>query len=321
MQKIKELEHFVAFLEKVPEFAGTRIISFDPDEAPDVICHDEGGKSIGVEVTQWLMAKQKKIADQWDVILSAASMSTAVPQNVSSITFSFQSSFHFFLECNDCGDFLSRLSMSGRAAPLQTSAINSYSEYTRCAACQLRLLDLISQRPDLENEIRSILTAIFTQVVQEKRLGSVNYEIPRGMYRIADDYSLRLVKLNIEAGQLTRSQVCPTFELVGAYAPGIAAAALTHRLDDKLNKRSYRGMRVTKGLSKALLLIVYDEAISDNTPFRGSSPIDVASTAAKQWAGLFDGIFLLLYPNNPLEPYEVVPGLVFGGRECYQIYP
>src|ERR1700688_4076280 len=105
-QKIQELKHFAAFLEVVPEFSGTRIISFDPDERPDVICQDQAGNRIGGEVTQWLMATKKKIADQWDAILCAASKSTAIPQNVNSITFSFQSSFRCFLECNECGDFL-----------------------------------------------------------------------------------------------------------------------------------------------------------------------------------------------------------------------
>src|ERR1039457_7415064 len=143
-QKFQELNHFIAFFEKMPEFARTRVVSFDPDERPDVICHDEGGNRIGVEITQWLMANQKKVADQWDAILCSASKSIAIPGNVSSIAFCFQSSFHFFLECKDCGDFLGRLSLSGKAAPTQTPTINGYSDYTRCVDCDLRFRHLIS---------------------------------------------------------------------------------------------------------------------------------------------------------------------------------
>jgi hypothetical protein len=62
-------------------------------------------------------------------------------------------------------------------------------------------------------------------------------------------------------------------------------------------------------------------SLLENTPFKGASPIEAASSAAKRWTGLFDGVFLLLYPNNPIEPWEVVPGNVLGARECHQIHP
>jgi hypothetical protein len=319
LQKLRELSHFVAFLEKVPEFPGSRVVSFDPDERPDVVCRDERGNAVGVEVTQWLMAKQKKAAALWDAILCAGSKIVALPQNVTSANFSFRSSVKFFLDCDGCADFLGRLSLSGVAKYRHTSAINDYSEYSRCGSCDQRFRGLASQRAELEAEVAAILSAALRQTQRVDDSPLVKYDIPRGQFRMADEFSLGHLCLSL--GQPRRSPPRPIFELGGAYAPGLAASALTHRRNDKLTKQSYADIRASKGLSKAFLLVVYDDAILENTPFEPSSPFDVASAAVKRWPGLFDGVFLLLYPNNPLAPYELVPGVLLGGRECYWIDP
>ncbi|MGO9059559.1 MAG: hypothetical protein ACLQU2_19585 [Candidatus Binataceae bacterium] len=296
LPKVLEVKHFVSFLEKSPNFAGCRIVSFEPDERPDIICLDEAGGRIGVEVTQWLMAKQKKIADQWDSILCAATKAVKVSSKINSIVFSFGSSFYFFLECDDCGDFLGRLSLSGVPGSRSKAAINSYAEYTKCPKCDSRFRDLVARRPVLEGEIQAVLSTAFSRADDGEELELVSYQVPPGT-RIADDYYLQ--RVDIIVGQPRHFELRPFFQMGGAYAPGIAAAALTHRLNDKLTKRSYQEIKMAKGLSKTFLLVVYDDAILENTPFHGASPVKVASAAAKRWAGLFDGVFLLLYPNNP----------------------
>jgi hypothetical protein len=168
LQKILEVNHFVSFLEKHPNFAGRGIVSFEPDERPDIICLDEAGERIGVEVTQWLMAKQKKIADQWDSILCTATKAVPVSGNVNSIVFSFGSSFYFFLECGDCGDFLGSLSPSGVARFRPAAAINSYLEYTKCSNCDSRFRELIARRPTLEREVQAILSAALSRLPLRK---------------------------------------------------------------------------------------------------------------------------------------------------------
>jgi hypothetical protein len=258
LQKVLEVNHFVSFLEKSPHFAGCRIVSFEPDERPDIICSDEAGARIGVELTQWLMAKQKKIADQWHSILSSATTAVKAASTINSVVFSFGSSFYFFLECDDCGDFLGRLSLSGVPEYRSTAVINSYAEYTKCPKCDSRFRGLVARRPALEGEIQAVLSSALSRAADAEGLEPVRYQVPPGNC-IADDYYLQ--RVDIVVGQPPRFKLRPVFELGGAYAPGLAAAALIHQLKDKLTKRSYQDIKVAKALSKTFLLVVYDDAI------------------------------------------------------------
>ena len=320
-QKLQEINHFVAFLEIKPDFAGSKILSFHPGEAPDVVCIDDADHAIGVEVTQWLMGKQSTIAKGWEEILSAATKSVKLPPNVNGIVFSFASAVHFFGECDACLAFMGALGPPGGTTRQQQSKINSYSDYTRCSDCKERFSRFSNLRHDIEAELRVIMAAAAAQTPESEGLEVVSFSCDRfpGKPQIASDCFLERVDFIIGPPSIAVPR--PIVEFGGAFAPGLAAAALRHGLTRKLTKRNYQSVKEQKNLSKLYLLVVYDDAILRNTPFGRGAPVEMASAVARQWAGLFDGVFLLLYPDNPVEPSELAPGVPLGGRGCYQIFP
>ncbi len=270
--RLKEKLIFDAFYQTRPDFAG-RPVRWRPGEKPNyILCGDNDGKIIGVELAEWLNEKQMKEFKRREKVENSflrviQSEQIAAPANIGLVT-------------------LMRESESQSLTPLQTADAQGFRR---------ELLALIR---DLDPTCGLIQDTEYPQGYWHGDFS--NYPTLRRY--LGHIHVLQRSKIPTSLGG--RWIVFPNRG--GAYDPQDAIDALLSVLDRKTSEHS--GLHQEQAVDELHLLIYYDQGWFYNTPFTapGMGFREIAQIAAQQTVkthGVFSKIFLFnsLYGDQEVE--------------------
>lgn len=259
--KLRERLIFEAFYRTCPDFAGRPIDTWKQMmvDAPDIVCTDQNGKQIGLELSEWLNQEQMKYSKDRermeDSFLNAIrSKEIPPPTNLGLVW-------------------------------LSTNSLTP-----------LRQADAESFRKELLSLVESVDSNWGTNEDRESPQGYCHTDFS-GYGRLGRYLgSLRFFPRSKFSASLGMPWVrFPTHG--GAYSPQDAIDALREQLNKKTSKETYLDLHERQNLDELYLLLYYDQGWFYNTPF--SAPEfgfrDVAEMVAQAAAtnpGVFQKIFL-----------------------------
>ena len=267
---------FSDFSHKVPDFAGSPILTWDrgpKDESgnpcPDFICTTDQGEKIGIELTEWLHEGQMRMSQE---------------------------------KLREEERFLSILDTEREAKP---ESIGFVSLWFKDGA---RLPRPVQKKNGFRHEFYDLLKNEDGKIREGKEFFD-----PGGFYPVNDlsPYTI-LYEFLHSVVMWNRSFQSPrgprwvgSNETGGAFTPNDSFEALKENIRKKLRKSTYQDLIRQRTVSEIILLVHYDQGRWNNTPYKGIMEVeggqkrvsftDIAKMAAGQISGdpgPFSKIFL-----------------------------
>ena len=273
--RTKEELIFDAFNRAQPDFAGRPVdweLGADP---PDILCIDDEGKRVGVELVEWLneeQMKSSKIRERMEDSFMEVIRSKEIPppSNIGLVWLSTKSLTP--LRQADAEDFRKEL------LSLIERVDSDWGKNEDCNSPQGYFHRDFSGYPYLD-----------------RYLGSLRFW-PRSRFNTS--LGVRWVRFPN-----------PTY----AYTPQDAIDALREQLNKKTSKASYLDLHQRQNLDELYLLLYYDQGWIYNTPFNapgfGFREIaEIAAQAAANNHGVFQKIFLFNSLYGDQEAVQLWPG-------------
>lgn len=293
-----EASIFSDFRHKVPNFAGSSInpesIARGPKDengnpCPDFVCSTDDGKKIGLELTEWLHEDQMKKAQE---------------------------------KLRDEERFLSLLGTEREDKPSNIGFI------------QLDFKDV--RFPTSKKQQEAFRQAFYTMVEHEDHKITIGTEEfnPGGFYWTNDFslfsilseslFSMTVWERNFQS--LYGPRWVGSSEKAGAYTPRDSFEALKKNIQNKIQKSTYPALIRMGTISEIYLLVYYDQARYNNTPYHGNmesegrqervSFIDIAKMTADWISGASTGPFASIFLFNHIEFRHENPQ-----DHIFQLYP